>query len=484
MVAPKGSVMSNAASAKCPLCGTPTTQTQQALIQERVREIQDGARAEEQAKLCAQHEAELKKATAAAAQKARQEGEQKLAVAQRNQMQQADRIAKLEADALTQRADATKVQQQLKAQYEKNLKVATTKAAHDARRDVEQKLADAQLKDKQQAERISNLEAAAATQRANASRAQELLRMRHVSDLKLAIEKATKDARVAVAKELNTKDAELRAAKESHAEELKQLHQTLDEHRDLEIQKITLANTRDKEALQKKVQELNRKLEQKTAHELGEFPEFDLHQALTEAFPGDKIRRVKKGEPGADIIHEVMHNGLYCQTIVYDSKNRRLWQNLFVQKLHADKVAAKAEHAILVSAVFPNGQRDLCVVDDVIVARMSQVVTIAKLLRDSIITDHLRNLSFKDRTEKKERLYQLITSEMFRQRMATIERSVRELEKIDTKEAEEHRRVWAARTVQYRTADKSVRDLLAEIQAILERPVAQAATGTDNPNPF
>jgi hypothetical protein len=476
--------MSNAASAKCPLCGTPTTQTQQALIQERVREIQDGARAEEQAKLCAQHEAELKKATAAAAQKARQEGEQKLAVAQRNQMQQADRIAKLEADALTQRADATKVQQQLKAQYEKNLKVATTKAAHDARRDVEQKLADAQLKDKQQAERISNLEAAAATQRANASRAQELLRMRHVSDLKLAIEKATKDARVAVAKELNTKDAELRAAKESHAEELKQLHQTLDEHRDLEIQKITLANTRDKEALQKKVQELNRKLEQKTAHELGEFPEFDLHQALTEAFPGDKIRRVKKGEPGADIIHEVMHNGLYCQTIVYDSKNRRLWQNLFVQKLHADKVAAKAEHAILVSAVFPNGQRDLCVVDDVIVARMSQVVTIAKLLRDSIITDHLRNLSFKDRTEKKERLYQLITSEMFRQRMATIERSVRELEKIDTKEAEEHRRVWAARTVQYRTADKSVRDLLAEIQAILERPVAQAATGTDNPNPF
>ena len=93
--------------------------------------------------------------------------------------------------------------------------------------------------------------------------------------------------------------------------------------------------------------------------------------------------------------------------------------------------------------MFPTGQRDLCIVDGVILTRLSQVVTIAAMLRDAIVTDHLRNLSFKDRTEKKERLYALITSEMFRQRMAAIERAVRELEKIDTKEAEEHRRVWA-----------------------------------------
>jgi hypothetical protein len=136
--------------------------------------------------------------------------------------------------------------------------------------------------------------------------------------------------------------------------------------------------------------------------------------------------------------------------------------------------------------VFPNGQRDLCVVDGVIVARLCQIVTVAKLLRDSIITDHLRNLSFKDRTEKKERLYKLMTSEMFRQGMTAIERSIRELEKIDAKEVDEHRRVWTARTIQYRTADKSVRDLIAEVNVILENPGAAnaAATGTDNPIPF
>jgi hypothetical protein len=195
---------------------------------------------------------------------------------------------------------------------------------------------------------------------------------------------------------------------------------------------------------------------------------------------------VKKGEPGADIVHEVMHNGNHCQTIVYDSKNRRLWQNLFVQKVLTDKVNAKAEHAILVSAVFPNGQRDLCVVDDVIVAKLSQVVTVAKLLRDGIVADYLRNLSFKDRTEKKERLYKLISSEMFRQRMTAIDRAIRELEKIDTKEMEDHRRVWTARTVHYRVADKSVRDLSTEVSVIVENPGSPsgAATGTDNSIPF
>ena len=176
--------------------------------------------------------------------------------------------------------------------------------------------------------------------------------------------------------------------------------------------------------LQKKVQELSRKLEQKTAHELGEFPEIDLHRALCDAFPGDNIRRVKKGETGADIVHDVMHNGQHCQTIVYDSKNRKIFQKVFVQKLLVDKANAKAEHAVIVTAMFPTGQRDLCMVDGVIVARLPQVVTIAAMLRDSIITDHLRNLSFKDRTEKKERLYNLITSEMFRQRMAAVERAV------------------------------------------------------------
>jgi hypothetical protein len=486
----------NEEAVQCPVCGTPISQT-------RYREIQARIRKEEQAKLAihtehlrAQHEKTLKAATQEAARKARQEVGQKLTQAQLNEKKQAERIAQLEANEATLRKNASRAQEQMRAQHDAALKAATAEAARKAKQEAEQKLAQAQLKEKKQAERIAHLEASEATLRANASRVEERLKTKFAQDLKGATEKAAQDARAGVKLELNAKDAEMRTLKEAHAEELKQQRATLDEHRDLEVQKVRKEHARETEALQKKVQELNRKLEQKTAHELGEFPEIDLYQALSEAFPGDKIRRVKKGEPGADIVHEVMHNGQYCQTIVYDSKNRRIFQQGFIQKLLVDKANAKAEHAVLVTAMFPTGQRDLCVVDGVVVARLSQVVTIAAMLRDSIVTDHLRNLSFKDRTEKKERLYNLITSETFRQRIAAVERAVRDLEKIDAREADEHRKVWNQRSVQYRTVDKSVRDLVTEVNVILQSPgcevavdvagvhsVSPLATGTDDPAP-
>jgi hypothetical protein len=417
----------NVATAQCPVCSTPITRTRFAEIQERVRK-------EEQAKLAVQAE-------------------------------------------------------KLRAQHDVALKAATQLAAQRARQDAEQKLAQAQLKETKQAERIAELEAKSATLRASASQAQEQMRTKFAQDLKAAGDKAAKDARAAVLAELNAKDAEARALKATHSQELKQQREALDEHRDAELLKVRNENLRTTAGLKKTIDELKRKVEQKTANELGEFPELDLHRALSDAFAGtgDKIRRVKKGETGADIIHEVMHNGKHCQTIVYDSKNRKIYHASFVQKLLVDKANAKAEHAVLVTAMFPTGQRDLCAVDGVILARPLQVVTIAALLRDSIITDHLRNLTFQDRTEKKERLYSLITSEMFRSRMTSVERAVRDLEAIDAKEVEEHRRVWARRSVQYRTADKSVRDLVTEVNVILQNPLTAAdgaATGTDDPLPF
>ena len=61
--------------------------------------------------------------------------------------------------------------------------------------------------------------------------------------------------------------------------------------------------------LQKQVERLQRQLEQKSNEELGEGAEIDLYEKLRDEYEDDKITRVKKGQPGADIIHEVRHNG-------------------------------------------------------------------------------------------------------------------------------------------------------------------------------
>ena len=58
--------------------------------------------------------------------------------------------------------------------------------------------------------------------------------------------------------------------------------------------------------LEEDLADLQRQLQQKTAHDYGEGAELDLYEVLKAAFDGDRIRRVAKGSPGTDVIHEVV----------------------------------------------------------------------------------------------------------------------------------------------------------------------------------
>jgi hypothetical protein len=119
------------ASAECPVCGTPISETRFAEIQEQIREEEQAKLAVHADHLRVQHEAAMKVATAEAAREARKEAEQKLTQAQLMQTQQADRIAKLEATEVALRADAANTQKQLRTQFAKDLKAATDKVAND-----------------------------------------------------------------------------------------------------------------------------------------------------------------------------------------------------------------------------------------------------------------------------------------------------------------------------------------------------------------
>jgi hypothetical protein len=126
--------------------------------------------------------------------------------------------------------------------------------------------------------------------------------------------------------------------------------------------------------LESKLQQLTRELQNKTAEEHGEGAEVDLFEQLKAEFPGDTIKRVGKGNPGADIIHEIFHNGRLCGRLVYDSKNRTAWRYEYVTKLRQDQTAAKADHAILSTLAFPSGTRQLHVQDGVIIVNPARAI--------------------------------------------------------------------------------------------------------------
>ena len=165
--------------------------------------------------------------------------------------------------------------------------------------------------------------------RQEATEAAEVL----VRDKIAAKDKAVADAQAKIA------EAEGKLSKLSEQHELT-LNERLGSQREiLEKAKDDAINAEKAKAfeetqkLSNKVNELQRALEKKTNEELGEGAEIDLFEALKKEFPDDRIERVAKGAPGADILHVVMHNGRECGTIIYDSKNHKAFRNDHVTKL-------------------------------------------------------------------------------------------------------------------------------------------------------
>ena len=285
---------------------------------------------------------------------------------------------------------------------------------------------------------------------------------------------------VAEREELTTK---LKAAEAREAEIRKQAHEEAAKHAQKELadQRQALAkdknlallkqqseHNRHRDSLQKKVKMLEHQLQKKTANELGDSGEIDVFEALRDAFQGDKITRIRKGQPGADILHEVLYKGEVCGRIVVDSKNRQAWQNTFVAKLRQDQVEAKAEHAILATTVFPAGQKDMCIESGVIVISPTHVVNIVQLLRHAMVMMHVQDLSMNERTSKMSQLYRLITSESYVAKFTEANRLTEDILELEVKEQAEHGRVWKNRGTLVKRMQNLLREVETEVAAVIE----------------
>jgi len=242
---------------------------------------------------------------------------------------------------------------------------------------------------------------------------------------------------------------------------------TLKEERDAAVLAERTRAFEEAQALRQKLEDLTRKLEGKSAHELGEGSEIDLFEELRDAFQADRIQRVPKGVNGADVIHEVVHNGRVCGKIIYDAKNRDSWQNGFATKLKADKLAQAADHAILSSNKFPKDKSQVHTQDGVIVANPARVLVIAEILREQIVRMHELRASKEAREEKTVALYAFVTSDHFKQLVEQVQAQAGKMLELDSKEQEAHRRVWDQRGKLIRTIQKARADLTFEVDRII-----------------
>jgi hypothetical protein len=252
------------------------------------------------------------------------------------------------------------------------------------------------------------------------------------------------------------------------AERVNEAREALERAKTEAVNAVRAEQFAEKQRLTEKLEDLTRQLEKKSAEERGEGAEVNLFEALKAAFPNDAIRRVGKGAQGADIIHEIMHNNKVCGRIVYDCKDRSAWRNDYVTKLREDQIAAKAEHAILSSRVFPSGAKQLCEQGGVLIVNPARVIALVQMLRRHVVQLSTLRVGNELRAKKTEALYEFIRSERCTQLLERIDGQADELLKLQEKEKKDHDTIWKKQGTLYRSVQKACGDLCSEIDRIME----------------
>lgn len=222
--------------------------------------------------------------------------------------------------------------------------------------------------------------------------------------------------------------------------------------------------------MQKQIASLKVKAEQGSQQLQGEVLELDLEAQLRAEFTHDCIEPVSKGTKGADILHHVRtKTGQECGTIIWETKRTKAWSNNWAGKLRDDQRAAKAELAVMVSFVLPEGTRNFGLVEGIWVCECACTLALATALRQGLIGAMTARLAETGKQGKMEEVYQYLCSTEFRQHVEAIVESFVTLQEQSAKERRAMEKLWAARDKQIERALRHTALLYGGIQGIAGR---------------
>ncbi len=171
-----------------------------------------------------------------------------------------------------------------------------------------------------------------------------------------------------------------------------------------------------REAARKANEELKRKLNQGSQQLQGDVLEKDLEERLKEAFPNDIFKPVPTGVRGGDIIQEVKNkHGNSAGLILWEAKRTKAWQKDWLGKLKDDMRNIKASDCILVTDVMPPGVKIYDRIENVWVTSYDYALKLAFVVRIGLLNVAIAKSSASHTDEQLKELYDVITSDSFRQ---------------------------------------------------------------------
>jgi hypothetical protein len=248
--------------------------------------------------------------------------------------------------------------------------------------------------------------------------------------------------------------------------------------RAMEDQRLRVAE-KDKQLsdAQKQVEELRRKLELTSQQAQGEVQEIELEAILRRQFRMDEVEPVAKGMRGADILQHVRDDsGRSCGTIIWESKRTKAWGGDWIQKLKDDQRAARADIAVIVSAVLPKEISRIGFQEGVWVVDIGSAVGLAIALRFNLIQVAYARAALESTNDKKELIYHYLTGPGFQQRIEAMVETFNSMRNDLESEKHAMERLWAKRETQIRRVMQNTAGLHGDLEGIIGTALPEVKT--------
>jgi hypothetical protein len=168
------------------------------------------------------------------------------------------------------------------------------------------------------------------------------------------------------------------------------------------------------EQVKKSAEDAAKKANQGSMQIQGEVQEEAIERYLLKSFPFDQILEVKKGHLGADCLQIINEfNVQNCGKIYYESKNTKEFNSNWIPKFKKDIQSQNADIGILVTKTMPKGMTRMGLIDGVYVCSFSEFKGLCHILRNSLIEFSRHIIINENKEDKKEILYNYLTSKKF-----------------------------------------------------------------------
>ncbi len=199
----------------------------------------------------------------------------------------------------------------------------------------------------------------------------------------------------------------------------------------------------------------------------GEVLELDLEEKLRSNFIYDEINPIGKGVQGADILQKVKNQeGKVAGIILWETK-RAKWSPSWIAKLKEDGRKNDATMVVLVSEELPKDIDDFKVMDGVLVTSVKYSISIAGILRRSVMYVAAAKSASVNKDEKLEMLYGYITSDAFRHRFEAFSDSVQAMQEDLLTERRSMERIWKKREIQIQRISLNSSRMFGELQGVM-----------------